>query len=162
MPSISLKLTERLVVVLFALLLTACGQQDAELQKTHAYMDSLRLYLGDLRVMDYELNQVVEGDTVSADVIIPLIAAKLRPTVDDLRQRADSLQPTAVVASAHTMLVSYLDTRLQAYDAALQGQSENRPELFELFAHKQIEAQDIGDELETEAQRLRTQIPDYR
>lgn len=169
MPSMSLNLAEpaaarrcaALLVAVATLMLTACAQQDTELQQTHAYMDSLRLYLGDLRLMNHELNQIVEGDSIGADIIIPIIAEQLRPTMDDLRQRADRLVPTPAVAQAHGLLVRYLDTRLQAYDAALQGQAEDRPELFDLFALKQIEAQDIGDELETEAQRLRTQIPEY-
>ena len=124
-------------------------------------MDSLRLYLGDLRLMDHELGKIIETDTVSADVIVPLVAERLRPTVSDLRRRADSLQPTPVLDNAHTLLLSYLDVRLQAYDAVLQGQAEARPELFELFARKQIEAQQIGRDLEDEAQRLRSQIPAY-
>lgn len=143
-------------------LLPGCGEEDEELQKTHAYMDSLKIYLGDLRLMDYELGQVVANDAVSADVIIPLIAESLRPTVEDLRNRSDKLEPTPVVRNAHILLLGYLDTRLQAYDAALQGQAESREELFDLFARKQIEAQGIGNDLEDEAQRLRTQLQDYR
>ncbi len=144
-----------------SLLTTACGQPDSELQRTHTYMDSLRVYLGDLRLMDYNLKMTVPADSVSSDVIIPLIAEDLRPTVDDLRRRADGLQVTPAVAAVHALLLQYLDARLQAYDAALQGQTEGREDLFDLFAVKQIEAQEIGDDLETEAQRLRTQVPDY-
>ena len=66
-----------------------------------------------------------------------------------------------VGATLPFFLLSYLDVRLQAYDAALQGQAESRPELFELFARKQIIAQQIGRDLEDEAQRLRSQIPAY-
>ncbi|MDA0338032.1 MAG: hypothetical protein O2782_22915 [bacterium] len=158
------QLTTRLLLPLVAALalLSGCADRDTELQQTHAYMDSLRLYLGDLRLMDYDLRQIVEGDTVSADLIIPVIAETLRPKVEDLRRRADVLRPTPQTLAAHTLLLDYLDARLQAYDAALQGQAEARPELFEMFAHKQMEAQDIGNDLEDEAQRLRTQIPDYR
>ncbi len=158
------RLTSRLLFPLVAALalLSGCGDRDTELQQTHAYMDSLRLYLGDLRLMDYDLRQIVEGDTVSADLIIPVIAETLRPKVENLRRRADGLQPTPQVLAAHALLLDYLDVRLQAYDAALQGQAEARTELFEMFAHKQMEAQDIGNDLEDEAQRLRTQIADYR
>ena len=150
-------------VVFLAALGLACGcdEPDSKLQRTHAYMDSLRLYLGDLRLMDHELGKVIETDTVSADVIVPLIAESLRPTLSDLRRRADFLQPTPITRDAHLLLLSYLDVRLQAYDAALQGQAESRPELFELFARKQIEAQQIGRDLQDEAQRLRSQIPAY-
>jgi len=160
---ITRRLARSLVPLVTALaLLPGCGEENEELQQTHAYMDSLRMYLGDLRVMDYELNQVVTSDTVSADLIIPLIAESLRPTVEDLRNRSDKLEPTPTVRVAHALLLDYLDTRLQAYDAALRGQAESWPELFGLFARKQIEAQEIGHDLEDEAQRLRTQIPDYR
>ena len=150
------------VALLAALSLSCgCGEPDTELRLNHAYMDSLGLYLGDLRLMDYELGKVVETDTVSADVIVPLILERLRPTLDGLRRRADFLRPTPLMHNAHTLLLSYLDVRLQAYDAALQGHAESRPELFELFARKQIEAQQIGRDLEDEAQRLRSQIPAY-
>ena len=152
------------LIALFAalMLLPACGEDTGDLQQTHAYMDSLRLYLGDLRLMDHQLAKIVESDTVSADLIIPVIAESLRPKVEELRQRADVLQPTPLVHNVHTLLLSYLDTRLQAYDAALLGQAEARPELFELFAHKQFEAQQIGEALEDEAQRLRSQVAEYR
>ncbi len=152
----------RFALLAALVLTTGCGKKDAELQQTHAYMDSLRIYLGDLRLMDHEINKAIAGDSVSADLIVPMIAERLRPTVDDLRQRADGLHPTPAVRSAHTLLISYLDVRLQAYDAALRGQTEARTELFDLFSSKQIEAQMIGRDLEEESRRLLSQIPDYR
>ncbi len=153
----------RRLAFLVALGLAAgCGGGDTELQNTHAYMDSLRVYLGDLRLMDHQLGKVVQSDTVSAEVSVPLIAETLRPTVGDLRRRADDLQVTPVVRDAHTLLLAYLDIRLQAYDAALQGQAEARPELFELFARKQTEAEEMGRHLEDETQRLRALVPAYR
>lgn len=153
----------RAVGLVLSLALAACGgDEPTELDRTHAYMDSLRQYLGDLRLMDHELGEVVTTDTVEATTIVPIIAGNLHPTVSDLLERARQLQPTPEVAPAHALLISYLETRLEAYDAALQGNNAQRPDLFQLFARKQVEAQEIGRQLEDEAQRLRTQVPEYR
>lgn len=139
-------------------LATGCGEEQTELQRSRAYMDSLGVFLGELRLMEHELNKVVLSDTVSADLIVPVIAERLRPTVSDLQRRTDGLRPTADVRIAHELLLKYLDLRLQAYDAALQANAESRPELFDVFAIRQIEAQEIGHKLEDESQRLISQV----
>ena len=152
------RLAITLLLVAFA---AACAAGETELQRTHIYMDSLRVYLGELRRMDHDLNKVVTTDTLAADVIVPLIAERFRPTVADLRRRASAVTTTATVDSAHGLLLRYLDMRLQAYDAAIRGRDESRPELYEEFAHRQIEAQILGDDLEDLVQALRTSIPGY-
>lgn len=139
-------------------LTTGCGEEQTELQRSNAYMDSLGVFLGELRLMEHELNKIVLSDTVSADLIVPVIAERLRPTVSDLQRRTDGLRPTADVRIAHELLLKYLDLRLQAYDAALQANAESRPELFDVFAIRQIEAQEIGHKLEDESQQLISQV----
>lgn len=150
-----------LVWLLAVGLLVGCEapeQQAAVVAEDHgsAYMDSLRIFLGELRQMDEELErQVGVGSTVHSERIVPLIAERYQPTVLGLRTRADSLAPAPPEQAAHQALLRYLDLRLQAYDAAVQGHAENRPELFDLFASKQAEAETAGRLLQDEAQRLR-------
>lgn len=142
--------------------LVACGESgDPELARTHQYLDSLKVYLGELRVMEYDLGQVVQSETMASDVIVPLIAERCRPTVSGLRQRAARLQLTDRVRPTQQVLISYLDLRLAAYDAALRGQAEGRPELFELFTRRQAEADSVGLVLKDAVYQLRAQVPDY-
>lgn len=152
-----------LISCLLAVALIQCGPQDTELNRSHAYMDSLKTMLGELRLMDHELNQIVadhEGP-VSANLIIPIISDKLRPTVATLHSRTTTLQTTPATESVHQLMMKYLDARLKAYNTALQGQAESRPELFEAFALEQIGAETLGRELADEIYRLRGQIPGY-
>ena len=147
--------------LLVALLLVACEPEDTELQRTHAYMDSLGVFLGELRLMDHQLNKIITADTLAAEIIVPEIAGRFRPTIAGLRGRVAAVPTTPAVDTTQTLLLQYLDTRLAAYDAAIQGHAEDRPDLFEVFARKQIEAQNLGDELEAQVQRLRGELPGF-
>ena len=151
----------RIALVLLAVAAFGCGSGDTELARTHRDMDSLRVYLGELRAMEYELGEVVSSDSVASEVIVPLIADRFRPTVAGLRGRAEGLRATEPVRTARNLLLSYLEVRLQAYDAAILGQAEGRPELFELFAAKQSQADSLGRALEDEVFRLRSAVPGY-
>ncbi len=143
---------------------SGCGpeEQQTKLSSSHAYMDSVRAMLGEVRLMDHELSQVVAGqENVSAGMIIPVIRQKLHPTLTTLRERAGTLKVWPETQDAQDLFLSYLDKRLSAYDAALQAQQESRPELFEQFSIRQIEAETLGRELEDVLRRLRTEIPGY-
>lgn len=155
----------RLPLLCFLLVGASCGpeEQQTELSNSHAYMDSVRAMLGEVRLMDHELSQVVAGQgSVSAGMIIPVIRRKLHPTLTTLRDRAGALKVMPDTQDAQDLFLSYLDKRLSAYDAALQAQHESRPELFEQFSIRQIEAETLGRELEDVLRRLRTEIPGYR
>ena len=144
--------------LLSAVVLIGCGG-NTELARTQKYMDSLAVYLGALRLMDHELEQEVTADTMEAETIVPLIVDRFRPTVTDLRARAAALPTTPAIDSTHALLLRYLDTRIAAYDAAIQGRAEARTDLYEVFARKQIEAQSLGDALEASIETLRAGVP---
>ncbi|MBT3343509.1 MAG: hypothetical protein HN712_28990 [Gemmatimonadetes bacterium] len=149
---------------LLCLLLTGgCEEPETELSRSHAYMDSLRTMLGELRLMDHELNQVIAGrqSGVSAALIVPIVRQKLRPTIQGLLDRTDDLTSTTATADVHDLFHTYLQTRLDAYNLLLQGGAESRPELFEYFGLKQIEAETLGRKLEDLIYKVRSEIPEY-
>lgn len=150
-----------IAVLLLAAAALGCGAGDTELARTHRDLDSLRAYLGQLRAMEDELAAATGAGEVSSEVIVPLIAARFRPTLAALRQRAERLEPTERVRGTRDLLLTYLDVRLGAYDAAIQGQAEGRPELFDLFAARQDRADSLGRGLEDQIFRLRSSVPGY-
>jgi hypothetical protein len=146
---------------LLAIVVAGCPAAPPAPPSANAYLDSLRVILGELRYMDHELGKLVQGDAVRGAIIVPLIEERFRPTVDGLRQRAQRLATTDSVRAVHQTLMRYLDVRLEAYDAALEGHREQRAELLEAFVRKQVEADSIGRSLQAEAQRLSRRLPAY-
>lgn len=151
-------------VVGLAVALSGCGDGELRAQRLveHTFLDSMAVYLQNLRALDQQIGQVVMTDTVSSTQIVPLISRRFRPVVAGLHERVSALETTPKVAPVKEHLLEYLGLRLEAYDAAIGGLADNRPGLFDEFSRKQAEADRLGRALEQEIRQVRTQVPGYR
>ncbi|MEE2659438.1 MAG: hypothetical protein VX733_13105 [Candidatus Latescibacterota bacterium] len=149
------------VLLVVGALCSCGGEESAQLERRHDYMDSLRVYLGDLRLLDYQIGEAVQEDTIASHRIVPLIIETLRPTLENLRKRSLSLQRPEGTEEVHELLIHYLDLRIEAYDDAIRGEAEGKPGLFKRFSQKQIEADGLGRKLEDELHELRGRTPGY-
>ncbi|MFH1570404.1 MAG: hypothetical protein ABIL09_20600 [Gemmatimonadota bacterium] len=154
------------LAALLALALVAGGCGDPELRRQrlveYSFLDSTAVYLQRLRAMDQEIGQAVLADTVNSVDIVPLISARFRPTVADLRTRVGAVATTERLVPVRDLFVQYLSLRLEAYDAAIAGLAEDRPELYDVFSRQQAEADRLGRALGQQIREVRTQVPGYR
>jgi hypothetical protein len=133
----------------FALLaLVACGGREAEVPAGRDYLQEVQQVLQELRVLDRQIAAQVIADTLDSGSIVPLIRQQYRPTLALLRQRVAALAPDSAFSEVNQQLLGYLDLRLRAYDLAIQGEQEQRQELFEEFARLQVQADAEGRALE--------------
>ena len=127
-----------------------------------AYLQGVRQLLQELRALNKEMAAAVPGDTVDTSVIIPLIAGKFQPTLLRLEERARQLSPTPQLEPVHQKLQEYLRLWREAYDLALQGDREHKPELFVEFGRRQLQADRAGRALEDELTQVRQGLPGGR
>ena len=143
-----------------------CGKEDdparAEREAEYAYLDSMRVYLQELRLLDHRIGQIVLADTVSSQDIVPQIATRFRPTIIQLQERVDGMRTPSRLEPVTETLTSYLALRRKAYDAAIRGMEEDKPELYDVFSRTQIEADKIGRMLEAQVREAKQQTPGYR
>ena len=104
------------------------------------YLEALRPVLQELRTLDREIESTVSADTVASDLIVPLIQRQFRTKLVQLQVRVQQLPTTPALISTNLRLLSYLKLRIRAYDLALEGARDNRPELFNAFDQKQAQA----------------------
>ena len=139
-------------VFLLCVLLLACGEsrqsEYGPVPEVIDYLEKIKDILQEVRVLDQQIAQAVPADSVQAEVIVPLIEARFRPVLATLYERAQKIEHGQPLAPTHQKLLDYLRLRLQAFDLVLQGDRENRPELFEAFGRCQIEADAVGRSLE--------------
>lgn len=147
----------RIWVLIAVLALAACGQRGKPQAAARDYMQEVRQVLQELRALDRQIATQVTADTLDSSSIVPLIRQRYRPILADLRQRVGGLQPDSALAGVNQQLLHYLDLRLRAYDLAMQGEQEQRPELFEEFARLQVQADGVGRSLEEELRQVRHQ-----
>lgn len=137
-----------------ALLLAACGRRTEQAQGA-AYLQQVQQVLQELRALDQQIAAQVTADTLGSNRIVPLIRQQYRPALAGLRQRVAGLSPSTGLEGVNQQLLHYLDLRLRAYDLAIQGAQEERPELFEEFSRLQVEADQVGRTLEEELRQAR-------
>jgi len=146
--------------------LSGCGggdeSQHAQRLVEHAFLDSTAEYLQNLRAMEQEIGQMVLADTVNSVEIVPLISQRYRPLVAGLHERVLALDTTAVVAPVRKAFADYLALRVAAYDAAIAGLAEDRPELYDQFSRMQVEVDRLGRSLDRQIKEVRAQVPEYR
>lgn len=144
------------VLLIAALLLAACGRREGKAPEAGKdYMQEVQQVLLELRVLDKQIAAQVTADTLGSSRIVPLIRQQYRPALAGLRQRVAALSPGEDLAAVNQQLLRYLDLRLQAYDLAIQGEREQRQELFEEFSRLQVQADAAGRELEVELRQAR-------
>ncbi|MCC7261365.1 MAG: hypothetical protein IT369_02470 [Candidatus Latescibacteria bacterium] len=144
------------IVVFAALWACACGRREAGAPEPGSdYMREVQQVLLELRVLDKQIASQVTADTIAANTIVPLIRDQFRPALAGLRQRVAALQPDSALTPVNEQLVRYLDLRLKAYDLAIQGEQEQRQDLFEEFARLQVQADAEGRSLEEEIRQAR-------
>jgi hypothetical protein len=125
-------------------------------------MHGVRQLLQELRQLNQEMAAATPGDTVDPNVIIPLIADRFRPAVVGLEERARRLSPTPQLEPVQEKLLDYLRLWREAYDLALQGHREGRPELYDESARRQLQADRAGRALEDDLARVRQALPGGR
>jgi hypothetical protein len=102
------------------------------------------------------------GDSVDTSVIIPLIADRFQPAILRLEERARQLSPTPQLEPVQQKLQEYLRLWREAYDLALQGDRERKPELFGESGNRQVQADRAGRLLEDDLTRVRQALPGGR
>lgn len=143
------------ILALAVLLLAACGGREAKAPSGKEYMREVQQVLQELRLLDRQIADQVTADTLDSSRIMPLIRQQYRPALAGLRQRVAALEPDSALAAVNQQLLRYLDLRLRAYDLAIQGEQEERQELFEEFSRLQVQADAEGRALEEELRQAR-------
>ena len=119
-----------------------------------AYLEGVRPVLQDLRVLNREIEDAVQSESVQIEVILPLIKEEYRPQLIQLQNRAQQLAPGTNLRPINDKLLAYLELRIRAYDLVLAGARENKPELFTAFYQTQIEADSAARVFETSLRQV--------
>jgi len=150
-------------LLLSATFLFACGEEPqteyGPVSEVNSYLSQVRQLLQALRMLDAQVSKVVTTGTVEADYIVPLIRDSFRPAVVDLHDRATQIAHGEKLEPLHRQLLDYLELRIKAYDAAIEGGEQDRPELFEEFSRLQTQAQELGRQLEKGIGVVRHKLP---
>jgi hypothetical protein len=120
-----------------------------------AGLDHLKPLLQELRSLDIDIARAVPADSVSSDVIVPLIKSRFRPKLIALSNRVQEIVPAPELATVHIHLREYLRLRLEAFDLAVEGARLNDSALFEQFGARLTEADDAGRALKNALNAVR-------
>lgn len=160
-------LTKILAVLALCLLGLGCGEL-SEKEAPHttagdvdAYLDHLKPLLQELRSLDVEIARAVPADSVSSDVIVPLIESRFRPKLIELSGQVQEVAPIPEVATAHKHLRDYLRLRLEAFDLALEGVRLNDAALLEQFGQKLTAADEAGRALKSALDEIRYDLSGF-
>ena len=153
----------RYVTVAGCLAALSCGapSRDTEFGASNTvgrYLEAVKPLLQDLRVLDRQIEDAVPADNVESHVIVPLIEERFLPQLTQLHERAQQLPTTAKLLATNSKLLSYLELRMRAYDLALEGARQNRPELFASFYQKQVEADSAARVFETSLRQVQDSL----
>ena len=143
------------------LLALGCGESTKEeaprttADAINAYLDHLKPLLQELRSLDVEIARAVPADSISSDVIVPLIESRFRPKLIALSTQVQEIAPAPELATAHKHLRDYLRLRLEAFDFAVEGARLNDSALFEQFSQRLTEADEAGRALKSALDEVR-------
>jgi hypothetical protein len=144
------------------LLVWGCGDQrsegGADIGEINTYLDRLKPILQELRSLDVEIARAVPADSISSDVIVPLIESRFRPKLLALQAQARQINPTPELATTHKYLEAYLRLRLEAFELAIRGARQGQPELFAQFGLRLAEADEAGRALKTALDQARLRL----
>ncbi len=150
-------------LLLSVVFLLACGEEPqteyGPVSEVNSYLSQVRQLLQALRMLDAQISKAVAAGTVEADYIVPLIRDSFRPALVDLHERATHIAHGEKLDPLHRQFLDYLELRIKAYDAAIAGGEQNRPELFEEFSRLQTQAQELGRQLEKGIGVVRHKLP---
>ena len=119
------------------------------------YLEDLKPLLQGLRALDEDIARAVPGDSVSSDVIVPLIEARFRPKLIEFAAQVQDPAPAPELTTVHKHLQDYLRLRIEAFDLAIQGARQGQPELFEQFAERLASADEAARGLRTALEEVR-------
>jgi hypothetical protein len=142
-------------MLIAGLALAACGGRGGQPVGGQDYLQQVQQVLQELRALDKEIAAQVTADTLDSKRIMPLIRQQYQPALAGLRKRVAGLKPDSAFAAINQQLLGYLDLRLRAYDLAIQGEHEERQELFEEFSRLQVQADAAGQALGEELRQAR-------
>ena len=148
------------LLVLTALLVAAsCSENKVEANDSaqiDTYLDQVKYVLQEVRSIEKEIALAVPADSVTADVIAPLVEQRFRPKLADLSKQADALKPNHPdLQPSHQLLKDYLRLRLEGFDLIIEGARLRDQALFDQFAQRLSEAEEVGHSLELAIDRIR-------
>ena len=145
------------LLLLAGSLLVACGGSNEADQdgSPKSYMEEVGSILQKVRALNDRIEAAIPDGTVDLPVVAGLIESDFKPTLTGLRQRALDLTPDANHQKAHQALLTYLDLRLQAYEAILQTQDQKDLQHLQRFPALEAQADSLGADLELQLRQLR-------
>ena len=160
-------LTKLLGAMGCCLVALGCGQTtEEEAPRTtagaiDAYLGHLKPLLQELRSLDVEIAHAVPADSVSSDVIVPLIESHFRPKLIALSNKVQEIAPAPELATVHKHLRDYLRLRLEAFDLAIEGARLNDSAFFEQFGIRLAEADEAGRALTSALNAVRYDLSSF-
>lgn len=137
----------------------ACSDDSSDTNdsaQTDIYLDQVKYVLQEVRSIEKEIALAVPADSVTADVIAPLVEQRFRPKLADLSKQADALQPSNPdLQPSHQLLKDYLRLRLEGFDLIIEGARLRDQALFDQFSERLSEAEEVGHSLELAIDRIR-------
>ena len=149
------------------LIALGCGETtEEEAPRTNAgaidaYLGHLKPLLQELRSLDMEIAHAVPADSVSADVIVPLIESHFRPKLIALSNKVQEIAPAPELATVHKHLRDYLRLRLEAFDLAIKGARLNDSAFLEQFGVRLAEADEAGRALTSALNAVRYDLSSF-
>lgn len=146
-------------LVLTAFLAAAgCSEKSSEKNDSaqiDTYLDQVKYVLQEVRSMEKEIALAVPTDSVSAEVIAPLIEQRFRPKLADLSKQADALKPSHPdLQPSYQLLKDYLRLRLEGFDLIIEGARLQDYALFDQFSERLAAAEEVGRSLEMAVDRV--------
>ena len=108
-----------------------------------------------------EIARAVTADSVSSDVIVPLIESRFRPKLIALSNKVQEIAPAPELATVHNHLRDYLRLRLEAFDLAIEGARLNDSAFFEQFGVRLAEADEAGRALTSTLNAVRYDLSSF-
>lgn len=149
------------------LIALGCGEiTEEEAPRTTAgaiapYLDHLKPLLQELRSLDMEIARAVPADSISSDVIVPLIESRFHPKLIALSNKVQEITPAPELATVHKHLRDYLRLRLEAFDLAIEGARLNDSAFFEQFGVRLAEADEAGRALTSALNAVRYDLSGF-
>ena len=149
------------------LIALGCGEiTEEEVPRTtagaiDAYLGHLKPLLQELRSLDMEIARAVPADSVSSDVIVPLIESRFHPKLIALSNKVQEITPAPELATVHKHLRDYLRLRLEAFDLAIEGARLNDSAFFEQFGVRLAEADEARRALTSALNAVRYDLSSF-
>ncbi|MFT5088968.1 MAG: hypothetical protein ACI906_000912 [Candidatus Latescibacterota bacterium] len=151
-------LTFYLLVLTTLLAVASCSEKSSEKSDSaqiDTYLDQVKYVLQEVRSMEKEIALAVPADSVTAEVIAPLIGQRFRPKLADLSKQTEALKPSHPdLQPSYQLLKDYLRLRIEGFDLIIEGARLQDQTLFDQFSERLAEAEEVGQSLEMAIDRV--------